>query len=304
MIGRQPERSGGTREARTPFAVRWLTWPVLLLGSSIALAAAFRGLADPSLVAGIAVAAAAAALMVLEWRYPLRDDWRMTWRSFLGRDIKYAPVVGVTLALTTWALARLGIEMGGRPGGIATDLPLPIAVAGGIVVFELLQYWLHRISHEARGRIGRILWLAHVAHHLPDRVYVLMHVAAHPLNAFLVRAPVTILPLWALGFSPDAIAYMSLIVGVQGVVSHTNLDIRAGWMNYLLVGAELHRSHHGAGAGEGLNYGVVTPLWDLIFGTFRYLPGVAPERLGVRTPSEYPSSYDLGATLLLPFRRS
>lgn len=287
-----------------PFFVQWFTWPVYLVGSLAALTAAIQGDWDRSLVAGGAVAGTALTLIVLEWRYPLKREWRMTRRAFLGRDIKYLSVNGATLALTTWALSHMGIEMGLRRDGLAADLPLPIAITIGLLIFEFLQYWLHRISHEARGRIGGFLWRVHSAHHLPDHVYVLMHAAAHPINTFLVRSLVTVLPLWALGFSPEAVAYMSLIIGVQGVFSHTNLDIRTGWFNYVLVGTELHRSHHGAGEEDGLNFGVVTPLWDLVFGTFRYSPGAPPNRLGVGDPSAYPDSYDVAATLAFPFRQS
>jgi hypothetical protein len=40
---------------------------------------------------------------------------------------------------------------------------------------------------------------------------------------------------------------------------------------------------------------------DIFFDTFRYRPGVAPARLGVADPGNYPKSYQIGRVLLLPF---
>lgn len=52
---------------------------------------------------------------------------------------------------------------------------------------------------------------------------------------------------------------------------------------------------------EAGNYGVLTPFWDLVFGTFRYQPGRLPQALGVEQPGRYPPSSSLWK-VLLPFR--
>lgn len=91
-------------------------------------------------------------------------------------------------------------------------------------------------------------------------------------------------------------------MGLQGLVSHFNVDIKAGPLNYLLVGAELHRFHHSANVAEAKNFGVLTPFWDLVFGTFRYEPKRLPQALGVADPRQYPSSTAIGKVLMLPFR--
>jgi sterol desaturase/sphingolipid hydroxylase (fatty acid hydroxylase superfamily) len=296
-------RDASGTERRLPFLIQLLTSPALLGGSLLALFVGVRLGVDPSKIAGAAVGFTALSLLMLETLYPMRKEWQMTARSFFHRDVKYFALTGTTLALTTWALARLGIELGGRGTEVATNLPLPAAVVVGILTVEFLQYWQHRFSHKARCKVGRFLWRTHAPHHLPDGVYVLMHVASHPLNWFLVRL-ITIVTLWTLGIQPEAVAFIVMITGVQGVIGHTNIDLRAGWLNYALVGTELHRSHHGAGPEDGLNYGVTTPFWDILFGTFRYSPGVAPQRLGVRDPDTYPSSYRVRDILLLPFKQA
>ena len=65
---------------------------------------------------------------------------------------------------------------------------------------------------------------------------------------------------------------------------------------------ELHRTHHSAALEDRGNYGVFTPFWDLVFGTFRYHPERAPVALGVGDPEHYPTSNRVWATLTLPFR--
>jgi sterol desaturase/sphingolipid hydroxylase (fatty acid hydroxylase superfamily) len=93
------------------------------------------------------------------------------------------------------------------------------------------------------------------------------------------------------------------MIGFQGLVSHFNVDIRAGWLNYIFIGTETHRYHHSAAKEEAENYGVVLALWDIVFGTFYYRPGVTPEKLGVEHPEDYPSSENLVSVFRLPFRK-
>jgi sterol desaturase/sphingolipid hydroxylase (fatty acid hydroxylase superfamily) len=181
-------------------------------------------------------------------------------------------------------------------------LPLVPAVVLALIIPDFLWYWVHRLSHEGRGRIGRWFWKMHLAHHLPQQVYLLMHGVAHPLNTIIVRAILTV-PLFLLGFSAEALFVANLVVGLQGFVSHFNVDIRAGWVNYVLMGTELHRYHHSADPAEAKNYAAVVTLWDQLFGTFYYRPGVVARRLGVERPEQYPQDRELIKVLALPFRK-
>lgn len=141
----------------------------------------------------------------------------------------------------------------------------------------------------------------HLAHHLPQQVYVLMHAVAHPINMLVVRG-ITTLPLYYLGFSTEVVFVTALVVGLQGLVSHFNVDMRTGWLNYVLVGTELHRYHHSADPNEAKNYGATTPLWDIVFGTFYYRPGQLPDRYGVADPERYPQDRQVVDVLMQPFK--
>ena len=154
----------------------------------------------------------------------------------------------------------------------------------------------HRLQEGWGGFFGRI----HVAHHLPDRVYVIMHAVFHPANAF-VTAAIIQTPLILMGVSPEATLAASLLIDLQSLVSHFNVDLRAGFLNYIFIGTETHRYHHSANVKDAGNYGNTLAIWDQLFGTFLYRPGVAPERLGVANPDDYPESNELARVLALPF---
>ena len=128
-----------------------------------------------------------------------------------------------------------------------------------------------------------------------------MHAVGHPINAVYVRA-LLMLPSIFFGFSADAIFAATVLTAFQGMVAHFNVDLRAGYLNYILMGTELHRYHHSAAPNEGKNYAAVVTVWDQLFGTFDYHPGSLPEALGVHDPKIYPNSDQLGRVLLIPFK--
>lgn len=155
--------------------------------------------------------------------------------------------------------------------------------------------------HLSVGPITNVLWRAHAIHHLPQQLYLIMHGVFHPINAVLVRLIVQMLPIVLLGTDPLAIFISSSIISYHGVISHFNVDIRAGWANYLFVGPELHRYHHSAESNEAVNYGVTLSIFDLLCGTFSYRPGIPPAHLGLSEEDGYPGQHNPLESLLLPF---
>ena len=241
-------------------------------------------------------------MILVETAHALRPEWRMTRGTFLRRDLPFL-VLGVsTIAAANFAAARIVTAHAISPGSALADLPIVPGVIASILVTDFLWYWAHRVSHEARGSVGRFLWGVHVAHHLPKQVYVLMHAIGHPINAVVVRAILTI-PPYFMGFSPEVLFATNVVIGLQGLVSHFNVDSRVGWLNYLLMGTELHRYHHSADTSEAKNFDAVVSVWDQLFGTFVYRPGKAPAALGIDNPAHYPADTQVLSVLLHPLRR-
>lgn len=238
-------------------------------------------------------------LILIERVFPLDPAWGMTVRSF-GRDLRYLIFDGAVIAGTRIAAGWLALRwLAAHPGPMA-GAPVWLAVPLALVAWDFVQYHLHRYSHEGKGPVARFLWRAHLAHHLPDRVYVVMHGVFHPLNAFMMAALLQAV-LIGLGLSPAAAFAAMLLIDLQTILSHFNVEIRAGWFNYLFIGTELHRTHHSADMTETGNYGSILSLWDLLFGTFRYAPGQRPAALGVRSEPGMPRSEQVMKVLAYPF---
>ncbi len=104
-----------------------------------------------------------------------------------------------------------------------------------------------------------------------------------------------------MGIPPEAVLAATLLIDLQSLVSHFNVNIRTGFLNYILIGTETHRYHHSANIEEAKNYGNTIAIWDIIFGTFYYKPGTAPQKLGIDNPKEYPKSENVFEVVFLPF---
>ena len=239
--------------------------------------------------------------LLLEIIMPMDRRWSMTWRNLLP-DIAYIGLSGATVALISAGL--LSITLSAQSDGPARDWSLWIQVPVLFLIFEFLNYHIHRGMHELRGSIGRVLWHIHAAHHLPDRLYLLMHAVLHPFNAVFVQGIAIIAPIWVMGYQPEAVLIFLVINAFHGIISHFNVDLRLGWANYLFVGPEVHRYHHSAKTSEAKNYGATLTLWDQIFGTFVYRPGTAPVELGTGPDEKLPNYQSVFSVLVLPFRRN
>lgn len=241
-----------------------------------------------------------AVCILLELVIPYQRLWSMTWRSFFT-DLVYIALNASTLAAITALFGLAAIRLAGDANGIAAAWPFWAQCAVILLVFEAINYTIHRAMHEGRGRFGAFLWRVHAAHHMPDRVYVVMHAVFHPLNAVILRPLAMILPVWVLGYDPLVVTLFVMVNGMHGLVSHFNVDLRMGWFNYLFVGPELHRYHHSANFDEAKNYGATLSVYDQIFGTFVYRPGVPPERLGVPASLGFPHYRNILSVMKLPF---
>lgn len=283
------------------FFVSYVFYPLLLL-ATVGLFAASVSLGwDLAEVFMVLAGVRFALLLVVEFLHPARPEWRMTWPSF-KRDLKYMAVNGGAAGLLKLGSGWLALDLSLSNTGLVTGLPIAVEFLVLLLTFEFFQYWYHRLSHEGPGRIGAWLWKVHAAHHLPDKLYLLMHPVGHPIN-LIVSLAIVQLPLVVLGARQETIFLFNALMGLQGLVSHFNVDIKAGPLNYLLIGTELHRFHHSADIHEAKNFGVLTPVWDLVFGTFSYHPQRLPHALGVDQPADYPASGQLGKVLMLPFQK-
>ncbi|MBL8020573.1 MAG: sterol desaturase family protein [Leptospirales bacterium] len=279
--------------------IRFAFYPALLAGTLGSGILAIQQKWDLGLTYSLEVGILLILLIAVERLFPLRTDFGMTRQSF-WRDVRYIAGVAPVISLVRWSAGIIALKLAPYHKGPLQNLPLILALPLFLVSFEFFQYWFHRFSHEGRTGIGKFLGRVHLAHHLPNRVYVVMHAVFHPLNA-LFAALILQLTLILSGVSVEVAFLAMLLIDLQSNISHFNADIRAGWLNYVFIGSETHRLHHAAESQRTTNYGNTLALWDIVFGTFRYEPGKFPDRLGVDAPELYPPSESVLKVLAGPF---
>lgn len=276
-----------TTHTTPPQPVTRLHWPHLLLLA--ALPAWFLLMRhDPPILVVLGWPLINALLLVIaEQLQPYRADWR--WRQAdLARDGGVFGLNVVADGIAAALVSQLAISL--TPA--SSFLPLVIELPLALILAEFGSYWLHRHSHD-----GGWLWRVHLLHHRPERLNAGNALTAHPFNALydkLARA----LPLVALGFSDDTLLIVALFALTQSLVTHANVAGTIGPLNYLIGSAELHRLHHSTDPDEAGNFGTALPIWDQVFGTFRY--GHQPAAVGVFDARGYPGEHDVGALLRWP----
>jgi len=279
--------------------VRWGLYPASWLIVLGAFAILETG-AEPRQVWAVCVGVLAVTYLMVEFLFPYEKRWSMTLRSFFA-DVKYAALNSMFVAGLSAVLAVFTISIAGRSDGVASDWPLPLQLLICLLIFEACNYSIHRVMHQGKGAVGTFLWRMHAAHHLPPRLYLVMHAVFHPLNGILVQAFAIVLPIWVMGYSEKAVVMFLIINGMHGLISHFNVDVRMGWANYIFVGPELHRYHHSANATEAKNYGATLSVYDQLFGTFVYHPGTPPKELGVDARLGLPAYETILPVMALPF---
>lgn len=292
----------GRLETALRAALRWglypASWAVILFGFH-----RINGWGEPPrLVWGQSVGILVPVYLLAELLLPYQKRWAMTWASLFA-DLKFVVLNGLAGAIISAALAAFAITTAGDHHGPATGWPLAWQLLACLLIFEAVNYALHRAMHEMGGPLGRFLWLSHAAHHLPPRLYLVMHAVFHPINGVLIQALAIILPIWAMGYRPEVVAMFFMINGMHGLISHFNVDLRMGWLSYVFAGTETHRYHHSAVVSDAGNYGATLMIFDILFGTFVYRPGVPPDELGVSPASGLPAYERLLPVLTLPFRK-
>jgi sterol desaturase/sphingolipid hydroxylase (fatty acid hydroxylase superfamily) len=162
-----------------------------------------------------------------------------------------------------------------------------LVVLGG----DFLIYWGHRFQHRFD-----FLWRFHAIHHSSEHLDWLAAHREHPVDS-LYTILIVNLPLFVVGFPVKPLAMFAAFRGLWAIFIHANVRLPIGPLRALLGAPELHHWHHDRQRDSG-NYANVSPLMDLLFGTY-HCPDHEPVAFG--TGERLPRGY-LGQ-LLFPFRR-
>jgi sterol desaturase/sphingolipid hydroxylase (fatty acid hydroxylase superfamily) len=212
--------------------------------------------------------------------------------AIVGSGALAAVAVNGILALTHCghAEAALAALRGGH--GALAGLPLWSQVLLILVIYDVIQYWLHRWFHR------RAMWPFHAIHHSSEQVDWITTFRVHPVNYVLYSTSVSAL-IVVLGFSPEAIFVLAPLNAVHAALVHANLNWTFGPFRYVLASPVFHRWHHVDDPDvRDKNFAPTFPILDVIFGTFYMPKGKLPLRYGV----EGVPSRGYVAQLVYPFR--
>lgn len=153
--------------------------------------------------------------------------------------------------------------------------PLAAFLAYAIVI-DFFEYWRHRLQH----RLGW-WWALHAVHHSQRQLSFWADDRNHVLDGLIEAVWLTALGL-AIGIPSGQFVWVLLGMRFVENLSHANVRLGFGWLgDRLLVSPRFHRTHHGVGVGHegpagGCNFGVLFPVWDLLFGTARFIGDYVP----------------------------
>src|SRR5262245_49690492 len=160
-----------------------------------------------------------------------------------------------------------------------------------ILMSDLCVYWGHRLQHRVE-----FLWQFHSIHHSAEHLDWLAAHREHPLDTVYTMSLIN-LPAFILGFPLETLAGLLAFRGLWAIYIHSNVRLPLPALRVLFGAPELHHWHHARERDSG-NYANISPLMDVLFGTYR-CPSHEPAAFGVAEPM--PRTY-LGH-MLHPFRR-
>jgi sterol desaturase/sphingolipid hydroxylase (fatty acid hydroxylase superfamily) len=215
-----------------------------------------------------------------------RPAWFTDLCFFLGQYLLWSGLV--LWALLTFRAWLQGIVPASFRERIASQ-PWWLQVVEVVLFSDFLIYWAHRLQH----RVG-LLWRFHAVHHSAEHLDWLAAHREHPLDTIYTVGIIN-LPAFILGFPLETIAGLIAFRGIWAIYIHSNVRFPIGPLRMLIGAPELHHWHHARDRDAG-NYANISPLMDILFGTYR-CPDHEPEQFGTNEPP--PRGYL--AHLLRPF---
>ncbi|HNO26568.1 MAG TPA: sterol desaturase family protein [Leptospiraceae bacterium] len=140
---------------------------------------------------------------------------------------------------------------------------------------DLFIYWGHRLQH----RIS-FLWKFHRVHHTALSLDYIAAYREHPLDNIYTRGLET-LPAVILGLDLNSISGFIVFRGLFGLFIHSNTNLRFGFLEKLIGSPHLHHWHHEIEKGGNCNFANLSPLMDILFGTY-YSPQENASVFGIR----------------------
>ena len=156
-----------------------------------------------------------------------------------------------------------------------TDVPW-VSFVIYLVLFDFVDYWMHRAQHRWNW-----WWSLHAVHHSQRQMTFWSDQRNHLLDD-LLRDAILALVAVVVGVGPGQFVALVVASRVLQSLQHANLRWRwPGALEGVVVSPSWHRLHHAIGYGHegparGVNFAVLLPVWDVVFGTADWRPGFVP----------------------------
>ena len=170
-----------------------------------------------------------------------------------------------------------------------TDLAI-VSLLLYLVVFDFLDYWIHRGQHHFEW-----WWRLHSLHHAQRQMTMWSDNRNHLLDDVL-RDLIIVVVAQLIGVAPAQFVAIVAFTQLSESFQHANVRIWFGHVGERLwISPRFHRVHHSIGIGHeslqhgkkvlgGVNFGVLLPWWDILFGTANFEQRY--DRTGVRDQVE------------------
>lgn len=221
----------------------------------------------------------------LEKAFPAKEDqkifrkaWVLDLCYFLGQYLFWS-------SLVLWILQYFSVWLNSVvPPAIRQAVQSqPVWLQAFEVIFlsDLIIYWGHRIQHKVD-----FLWRFHKVHHSAETLDWLAAHREHPIDSIYTIGLIN-LPAFLFGFDLNALALVVAFRGIWAIYIHSNVRLPLGKLKMLIGSPELHHWHHDKERDRG-NYANISPLMDIIFGTYT-CPPKEPDSYGIK--EAFPQTY-------------
>lgn len=157
------------------------------------------------------------------------------------------------------------------------DLPLWLKLVLGVMLFDFVTYWFHRISH-----LTPVLWRFHRVHHSDTSMDASTFFRGHPVETFLWFGTSNIIAAGIFGLDLIALGLYFIVSTPFFFLEHSNIKFPV-WLDktfgLIFTTPNIHKVHHEQDQFyTDSNFSDIFILWDRLFGTFKYKP---PEQINL-----------------------
>ena len=242
-----------------------------------------------------------AALLFLQWRFPLRSQHFSTLRR-VGRNL----IVSLpSHAVLRWAALplplALAVWMQDRHFGLLgwVKLPVWIGVTAGFLLMDYAYWWWHWANH-----MVPLFWRFHNVHHTDLDMDVSTASRFH-FGEMVFSIGFLSLAVFIFGIGPITLLSFFLIFEAGTLFHHSNWRLPL-WLerilNRAIVTPRMHGIHHSIVEREtNSNWGTIFCWWDKLHGTLRRDIPQDAITIGVAAYREE-NELTLGKLFALPFR--